>query len=308
MQLRLGRRPPSEYELAREQRRAGPPTVVSVVLHILLVLVVASAITSSTTLQQFFFSDQTPPTPHEQIQFVAVAPDAAGSSTAPTSPTRAAPAPRVEEPAPVLVAPREIPTGVPTPTPPSNPGASNTNPGPLAGGSGSARGAQPAYVDPRLWVPDPALIYAPKTDMERLDSALVTSFKRYQDSVAANAYAPNKFERGDWTVERDGKKYGIDSKFIHLGKFSIPTALLAMLPLNMGQANPTDVDRARAASFMRNDILYHAQAAVNEDEFRKAVKAIRDRKDREHRQEQEKIIARKGDPHTIVAPGDRPPQ
>jgi len=282
---------------------------VSLVLHVFLVIVVARAITSSTTLERLFFSDQSPPATHEQIHFVAVAPGAPGLSE-PIAPNtaRSAPAPRSEQPVPAeLVAPREIPLGVPAP-PPSATIPGTGNPGPLAGGSGPARGAQPGYADPRLWVPDPPLVYAPKTDKERLDSALVTTFKRYEDSVTANTYSPNKFERGDWTVERDGKKYGIDSKYIHLGSFSIPTALLAMLPLNKAQANPIDVDRARAASFMRNDILYHAQAAVNEEEFRKAVKAIRDRKDREHRLEQEKTIARKGDPHAIIAPGDRPPQ
>jgi hypothetical protein len=177
----------------------------------------------------------------------------------------------------------------------------------MIGGTGPSKGVQPTYVDPRVWVPNPPLVYAPKTDEERLDSAVVATVRRHQDSVAANAYSPNKYERGDWTVERNGRTYGIDQNFIRLGKFSIPTALLALLPFNR-QANPIEADRARAMSAMRADILYHAQNALNEEEFRQAVRAIRDRKEREHKSQQQRLPGRKGDPHTIVAPGDRPPE
>ena len=182
--------------------------------------------------------------------------------------------------------------------PPAGAGAAT---GPLRGGSGSTRGAQPTFDDARVWSDDPEFMYAPKTDKERLDSALVTTLRRHQDSLAAFAYTPNKFERGDWTFERNGRKYGIDQQYIRLGRFSIPTALLALLPLNRMQGNPIAMERDRNAAYMRADILLHAQAAMNEEEFRKAVRAIRDRKERERRS------AQKASPGPLSSPGERPP-
>jgi hypothetical protein len=62
------------------------------------------------------------------------------------------------------------------------------------------------------------------------------------------------------------------------------------------------MDRERNAAFMRADILYHAQAAMNEEQFRKAVMAIRDRKEREKRN---RVSAQS--PGPVSSPGERPP-
>jgi len=48
---------------------------------------------------------------------------------------------------------------------------------------------------------------------------------------------------------------------------------------------------------MRADIQFHAARAMNEEEFRRAVKSLRERKERE-RQQQDKEKA----PKTIAAP------
>jgi hypothetical protein len=109
---------------------------------------------------------------------------------------------------------------------------------------------------------------------------------KYQDSVSANAYSPNKFERGDWTVEKNGKKYGIDKQYIRLGKVAIPNVLLGLLPLNM-QGNPTAMERDRALASLHDEIVYQQQRALNEEQFRKAVKELRERKEREHQQQQQ---------------------
>jgi hypothetical protein len=154
-------------------------------------------------------------------------------------------------------------------------------------------------------VPTPEFIYAPKTEAERLDSALVVTLMRHADSLATVTYLPNKFERGDWTVERNGQKWGVDQQFIRLGPVSIPTALLALLPMNRMQPNPIEMERSRNAAWMRVDILYHAQAAMNEDQFRKAVRAIRDRKERERRQGARNPPT---SPGPLTSPGERPPE
>jgi hypothetical protein len=152
-------------------------------------------------------------------------------------------------------------------------------------------------------------VTAPKTTEERLDSAVVASVKKFQDSVTANTYTPNKFERGDWTVEKNGRKYGIDRQFIRLGKFSIPTPLLALLPFNRVQGNPIAAEEGRKQLVMRMDIMEHAQAAMNEEEFRRAVKAIRERKEREKRNLPEPAgTGRRRIERPVVAPSERPPQ
>jgi hypothetical protein len=161
-----------------------------------------------------------------------------------------------------LIAPTEVPSQLPPPVAAAEMPIPGGVTGPLRGGNGPTRGVQPNYDDPRVWPGDPEFIYAPKTDKERLDSSLIATLRRHVDSVAANAYSPNKFERGDWTFEKNGQKYGIDQQYIRLGRFQIPTALLALLPLNRMQGNPIAMERDRNAAYMRADILLHAQAAM----------------------------------------------
>jgi len=92
----------------------------------------------------------------------------------------------------------------------------------------------------------------------------------------------------------------MDQQAIRLGKVSIPTALLGLLPFNM-QGNPIAAERDRSQASMRAEILYQSQRALNEDEFRKAVKSLRERKERE-RQAQEKARA----PKTVATPEAAP--
>jgi hypothetical protein len=53
-----------------------------------------------------------------------------------------------------------------------------------------------------------------------------------------------------------------------------------MLPLNV-QGNPTTIERDRAYAAMNRDITWHAQQAINDADFTKAVRSIRERKERE---------------------------
>ena len=120
-----------------------------------------------------------------------------------------------------------------------------------------------------------------------MDSTIAADVGRARDSSAAVAYTPNKFERGDWTVEKNGRKYGMDTEFIRLGKVSIPLPLLALLPLNLAQGNPIAAAREREMASLRSEIQVHSARGMNEQEFRRAVKSLRERKERE-RQQQEK--------------------
>jgi hypothetical protein len=144
-----------------------------------------------------------------------------------------------------IVAPSAIPSTLPPEAPktavaPAVP-ADGGN-GPVIGAGGPTRGVTPEFIDPRLWAPTAPAPVRPKTKTELLDSAIATRIHNLEDSLAA--LGPQRAP-GDWTLKgKDGKKYGIDQKFIHLGNFSIPTALLALLPLNV-QGNPSTYENAK---------------------------------------------------------------
>ncbi|MGH7712490.1 MAG: hypothetical protein ACREOG_14465 [Gemmatimonadaceae bacterium] len=278
----------------RARKRVTPAAVLSVGMHTVLLIAFWYALELPNPLAAFRSDGERR---EERLTYVGVRPPA-------SSPARAAPSSRPAVPTPSaaqervvpLPAPREIPTGIPTPArTPVNLGPTS---GPAVGGQGPTKGVQPTYVDPRVWVAAPPLEPAPKTDEQRLDSAVAARIKAYNDSLLVNRHEPNKFERGDWTVERGGGKYGIDPQFIRLGKFSIPTALLSLLPINGGPgAASRELQQNPALALHRAEIPYQAQRAVTHEEFRRAVKQLRERKEREKR-EKEQTVAKKP-----IAPG-----
>jgi hypothetical protein len=226
----------------------------------------------------------------ERISFITAVPRGEGEAT---EPPRAGGDGRVpaEDPAevtplPPVVAPTDVPTGVPVaPTAPrDDPGGV----GPLVGGGGPTRGIRPSFTDKRLWLPEAAVIIAPNPPRTRADSLAVMLAERivtYQDSmVRAN---PQGREPGDWTFDIGGKKYGIDQRMIRLGDFSLPTALLALMPMNV-QANPVAMERNRRLNAMTSEIQYQAARMARDDEFRQAVRALRERKERERREAEAK--------------------
>jgi hypothetical protein len=273
-------------------------TILSIALHIALVMLLAQALVAPYALRTWFASVRESAVPRERITFVAPRPQAEPIQ-APRATTTREPS-RTATPAPPIIAPREIPTTLPPPAPAPAPVGVKGNEditGPLTGGTGPTRGIQPSYADPRVWSPPENIAAMPKTSARRIDSATVSIFSRYNDSVYANAYTPSKYERGDWTYEKDGKKYGIDQQYLHLGKVSIPLPLLALLPINV-QSNPIAYERNKQFGQMRSEIMEHAQTAMNEDDFRRAVKNLRERKERE-KKEQEK----KNNGKTVATPG-----
>ncbi len=175
-----------------------------------------------------------------------------------------------------VVAPVSVPTTIPTPSGPVTK-ATEEGTGPLVGTGGPTRGVRPQYSDPRVWEPPGPVVSAPKTVKQTIDSLIAEAIAPYNDSVAA---AAQRRDPTDWTIEKGGYKWGIDRRAIRLGPVSIPTALLAMLPLNI-QGNPTTMQRDRAFASMNADINWHAQQAINEADFMKAVRSIRERKERE---------------------------
>jgi hypothetical protein len=185
---------------------------------------------------------------------------------------------RPEQPREVrVVAPATVPSTLPAPTGPIVKTPAEGGVGPLVGTGGPARGIRPQYSDPRVWGPPGKIVAPPKTVAQTIDSIIGVAIAPYNDSVAA---AAQRRDPTDWTVNKGGYKWGIDRQAIRLGPVSIPTALLAMLPLNL-QGNPIAMERDRSYAAMHRDIQVHAQQAINEADFMKAVRSIRERKERE---------------------------
>ena len=206
-----------------------------------------------------------------------------------------------------LRAPSRVPVGIPEPGSGATPAAPGAEDRPGRPGADldvtPAMGVQPAYTDPRLWPQPGPFVPVPKTAAQRADSAVKAAFGIFMDSVRT-AEANKGRAPGDWTFgDKNGGKWGWDQTGIRLGRVTIPQAVLSLLPLNV-QANPTfnDPVTAREAAFRRGDLTHHANRAASEDEFRRAVQRIRERKDRERAQT--KAGKASGDaPQPVATPG-----
>jgi hypothetical protein len=77
-----------------------------------------------------------------------------------------------------------------------------------------------------------------------------------------------------WTTRIGGKTVGIDSKWIYLGPLKIPTMLLALLPIHV-QGNPTQAEFNAKLQVMRSDLMESARRAATYDDFKQAMKDLR---------------------------------
>ena len=266
-----------------DERRPGPALVVSVILHAGLIVLLLEALAVPAQLRSWLLGPEATTAARERISYVVVAPPP--PSGPPTLGRIGGDGRRGNAEASVPIAPPAfVPDRLPdAPTGERPATAEDIGTGPLIGGGGPRRGVQPSYGDPRVWVAPGPIVTDPKTPEQRLDSALISSLERYRDSLAA-VRGPAGRRPGDWTIERGGQKFGMDEQFIRLGPISIPNAVLAALPLNV-QGNPIAMEREKRLSMMRAEIIEQAQRGMNEQEFRDAVKSIRERKERERQRE-----------------------
>jgi len=259
-------------------RRPNGPLLFSVVVHAVVAFAVLHAIVAPRSYDLFPRGPRISRDTLEQIQYVTVpavppVPSAATGPAVRVVPPRAAPAAAP----PRLVAPMEIPAGIPVPS--GVPTVVDSGRG-VVGGTvdPGKRGVSmtPDFTDPRIFNAPPAIYTAPeKTQAEVLERQLAGVLKAHRDSVAvANA---NRRDPTDWTKEIGGQKYGIDSKWIHLGKFQIPTALLALIPVHV-QGNPNTMPRERRINEMSAEIRERAHVLP---EARDEVKRINERMVRE---------------------------
>ncbi len=252
------------------RRKLSPSFLVSLGVHI----VVAIAFMRMLILNaDFSSSPKRPPSSEERVSFVRV-----GQPGEKPTPGKVGGDGRPERSREIhVVAPKAIPVTIPTPSPAVTKPTEEGGNGPLVGGGGPVRGVRPSYSDGRLWEPPTGIVSPPKTVAQTIDSLIADAIAPYNDSIAA---AAQRRDPTDWTIQKGGYKWGIDRHAIRLGPVSIPTALLAMLPLNI-QGNPTTMERDRTYAAMNRDISWHAQQAINDADFMKAVRSIRERKERE---------------------------
>ncbi len=270
------------------QPRDIPALAVSVILHVVIGVALLRLLAIPNALNELF-SNWGQPAPVEQIGFLAL-PRSATPSEAPRAggDNRPARGEAVAEPTPAITSPTVTPGAVPA-APPPTAAKPEGGSGEMIGGGGPTRGIRPSYTDPRLWLPPGPVVSAPMQPMTRAESLhtlLADKIRMFNDSVrAAN---PPRRAPGDWTfTDSAGRKYGWDQLGIRLGKFSIPNALLALMPMNVG-ANPIQYERQRTMNQMTREIQEQAARASRDDAFKAAVRALRERKDRERREAQAK--------------------
>src|SRR5687768_12747105 len=258
------------------RRRPSKPFVISLAIHLLVALALARMIISPSAMSRIFGREASEKVIAERIGFLRL--PAATDAPAVEGRSGGDGRPVTERPPVRLTPPTEVPSAVPVaPQTPSPVVDSEGGTGPLVGGGGPTRGIRPTYTGPRVWAAPGDIVTAPKSAKEKLDSAIVSIISPFNDSIAI---AAGKKKPGDWTIEKGGGKWGIDPQFIRLGKISIPTAVLALLPINQ-QANPTSSERNKLQNQLHADIFWNAQRGMNEADFKKAVKSIRERKERE---------------------------
>ncbi|MEO8336520.1 MAG: hypothetical protein ABI664_16185 [bacterium] len=260
-----------------KKRREPVPLILSIVVHVAVAFAILNAAFHYDFSQPL--TQRAVPVKEEQVTFVEARPS--GGVTGGTD-TASAPS-RAKTPTPAFVAPVATPTELPpVPTTAGQPGGVDGGRGRATEAVGATTGIVPGEVDPRLARDPHEFFPAPKTHAERVDSAVRANIYAYNDSIARAMAAAGK-KPGDWTFEKNGQKWGIDGNKIYLGKFAIPSAVLAALPIRI-QGNPGEAINDRLVTTRRADLLLHADAAFHDDEFKTAVKRIRERKDKERKE------------------------
>lgn len=281
--------------LLRDTRKKSKSSIaVSVAIH----LVAAASLMTITfhyPIEELFRRPE--PMKAIPVRYVRVAPRGQAPAVTPSA------TPTARRAAPPVIVPKagNIPVGIPAPVAPTAP----TEVAIGAGGTGAASGRdpgigfglRPGVPDGRLATNPMSIARAPETDGQRAERALSAIYGQYLDSARAALANPQRAP-GDWSWGgKDGDKWGWDAKGIHVAGVTIPNVVLAALPLDMGPGgrNMNAITDARTESFIRGDIKSHA-GLMTEDEFRAAVRRVRERVDRERRERMEKEKERRKAP------------
>ena len=286
--------------LQRQQRSRGS-LAVSIGLHVILIVALASIVFRYPLGQLMGIRE--PDTPPERLHYIAVerqpTENSGGRGSAPT--TGVTPA-RLQAP-PVTPTQLPIPAGTFDPTPARAAGGEGDGFGVTS--SGLATGVVPRLPDPRIRLSAPDVAYRmPRGVSEDVDSIIDIAIGIAIDSLEIYK---REGKLPEWIKKTaSGNEWGLAPGYIALGKLKIPTALLALLPLNIGPSkSPVDV---RTAAYIRRDGQENARRSISEDDFKAAVKRIRERKQREQKEKAagpDKSEVKVADPKPIPANPER---
>ena len=253
-------------------RRSARVYAASAVLHIVLGVLLYRIVVMPLPLASLFARNHVEQAPVERISFIVIprsnaavsTPGRSGGDGRPERATRSRP----------FVAPSTVPTTLP---PASTTVPSDGGSGAIVGAGGALRGIRPEFTDPRIWRGQGTQVSVPRTPAEMLDSSLMARLGPVRDSMLV---AEGMRKPGDWTITKDGKKYGLQK-----GQYTPAELVLGdvHIPIPMGIAAPRSMDseRERVAARMEREIREHSGQAMNLEDFRTAVKNIRARKERE---------------------------
>jgi hypothetical protein len=159
---------------------------------------------------------------------------------------------------------------------------------------GEERIGSTGYGSGRLWVgPIEAQlgVMGPSEDRSthaaRVDSAVRAKLLAFIDTIPADSFATPEVR--PWVTEINGQKWGVDGSWVYLGGLKLPTILLALLPLPQGNYQQA-LDALELAG-IRYLILLAAWQANTIADFRRYVREIRERTDRE-REERRRLMRR----------------
>lgn len=119
-----------------------------------------------------------------------------------------------------------------------------------------------------------------------LDSVITWVIGSARDSLDSLAVVQGMGPRtANWTrKDSKGGTWGIDPGGIRLGKVTIPSALLALLPANAQRGmggNPIAYERNKSLALAQSDIARFRNAGPGNDTFKMLVEELRERRDRE---------------------------
>ncbi len=204
-------------------------------------------------------------------------PLASGSSetVVPPQPGRSETPARAEEAQPQLIAPTVVPRGIPAAPAPSTPTSRETERAAATGETTVGDRVGPRMTDGRLWTLPPLPDEPALTPDEAVRARIGARLGAYNDSVRLADAAAAKAV--DWTVkDKNGGRWGVSPKGIHLGGITLP------LPI---QFSPPPGRRDDVNAALRNWSEIQAQRSHAEvrEEISDRIKAIRARKDAERK-------------------------
>jgi len=279
----------------RRVQRNPRAIAVAVVVHLVVAVVLVRTVSVNTAFRRYIGLESTPAV-QEQLTFVA---------TPPVEPPSPVEPPRPRDPG--IVADRNAVSRGPELAPPTAPVAAPrryVEAGDTVGGRVMTAEAAAVYGlkpggDPRLWTRADveslqravrsAALYGGVPGARELDSVITFTLLAAKDSLDSlnvlRAWGPTT---AAWTKQdANGGTWGMDASGIRLGKVTIPSALLALLPagvqqgMGMAGGNPIGMDRARQLAAAQSDIARFRESGPGNDMFKTLVEELRERRDRE---------------------------